>query len=124
MAMSASTAERLDPTIERRVDTVASLVGAPKAGNVPLSLIRFANRADAAIVTAHQFRISDRGELSMSSDSSIQSFAASLACSGPCEALTAAMNADNSRSAKCIWSVYNESENDSLCIVISSFPLD
>jgi hypothetical protein len=33
------------------------------------------------------------------------------------------VNADNSRSAKCIWSVYNELENDSLCIMMSSSPL-
>src|SRR5580700_10798561 len=33
------------------------------------------------------------------------------------------MNADNSRSAKCIWSVYNEFESDSLCVMMPSSPL-
>jgi hypothetical protein len=81
--------------------------------------IRLANRAAAAIVTACQFRASDLGGLSMSSDSSNQSSAESFACSGPYNFDTAATKDDNSRSAKCVCSSYIESEKElALCIWI------
>ena len=63
---------------------------------------RFASLAEAAIVTARQFRLVDRGGLSISFDSSSQSSAESLATSGPNSSVTAPMNADNSRSAMSI----------------------
>ena len=44
---------------------------------------RSANRAEAAIVTARQFLSVDKGGLSINSDSSSQSCAENLACSGP-----------------------------------------
>ena len=60
---------------------------------------RFASLADAAIVTARQYRLVDRGGPSINSDSSSQSSAESLASSEPNSWVTAPMNADNSRSA-------------------------
>jgi len=68
-------------------------------------------------VTARQSRLVDRGGLSISSDSSSQSSAESLACSGPNNSVTAPMNADNSLSSLCIWSVYAELENDSFMFI-------
>jgi hypothetical protein len=73
-----------------------------RSGNATLT--RSASRADAAIVTDRQFRLSDRGVLSIRSDSSSQSSAESLACSGPYNSVAARTNADSSRSAICIWS--------------------
>jgi hypothetical protein len=65
---------------------------------------RFASLAEAAIVTARQFRPVDRGGLSIDSGSSSQSSADSRAWSGPNNSFTAPMNDANSRSARCIWS--------------------
>src|SRR5216683_352449 len=80
---------------------------------------RFASRAEAAIVTARQSRLVDRGWLSISNSSS-QSTAESWACSGPSNSFTALMNAENSRSAICICSLQMEVENDSLVFIGSS----
>ena len=65
---------------------------------------RFANRADAAIVTTRQSRYVDEDCVSISSDSSSQSFSESLACFGPYNSVTAEMNEDSSRSARCVCS--------------------
>ena len=62
---------------------------------------RFVSRADVAIVTERQSRASDRGRLSITSDSSSQSSVASFACSGPNNFVTAAIKESSSRSARC-----------------------
>jgi hypothetical protein len=83
---------------------------------------RFANRAEAATVTARQSRLVRRGELSIKSDSSSQSSADSRACFGPNNPVIAPMNDANSHSAKCIWSAQVELSNDSSeCMGFSSF---
>jgi hypothetical protein len=60
----------------------------------------------------------------MRSDSSSHSFDESIVSSRPDNSVTAAMNADNARSAKRVWSVYNELENDLRCVMMSlvSYP--
>src|SRR5579871_4258407 len=88
---------------------------------VPVS--RLANRTDAAIVAARQSPASDRRELSTRSNSSSQSSAASPACTGPYNSLTAAMNEDSSRSATRVCSPQIESENNS-CWFIEHPPLN
>ena len=69
-----------------------------------------------------QSRWVDRGEKSIDSDSSNQSSADALASSAPYNSATAAMNADNSRSANEIWPVHDELVNDSLCFMMSFSP--
>ena len=64
-------------------------------------------------MTARQSRLMALGGLSISSDSSSQSSAESLACSGPNNSVTAQMNADNSRSAMLIWFSQVELRTDS-----------
>jgi len=64
-------------------------------------------------VTSRQFWLVDPGIPVVNPDSSSQSPADSLACREPINSLTALMNADNSRSAKSIWSVRVELLNDS-----------
>jgi hypothetical protein len=61
---------------------------------------RFVNRTEAAIVILRQSLWVDRGDISINSDSWSQSSADSLASSAPNNSATAAMNAENSRSAK------------------------
>src|SRR5580692_9967387 len=63
---------------------------------------RFASRADAAIVINHQSRLVNPGRVSVNTNSSSQSSAASLACSEPNNSVTALMNAPSSRSAMVI----------------------
>src|SRR5580693_903472 len=89
-------------------------------GDARRQVRRFASRAEAATVTARQSRLVDRGGLSISSDSSSQSSAESLACSGPNNSVTAPMNTDNSLSSICISSAYIELENDSFVFIGSS----
>jgi hypothetical protein len=65
---------------------------------------RLASWAEAATVTDPQWRLVGPGKSSINSNSLIQSSAASLACSGPNNSVTAPMKAPNSRSAIAIRS--------------------
>ncbi|HTC47293.1 MAG TPA: hypothetical protein VK722_08220 [Candidatus Aquilonibacter sp.] len=79
---------------------------------------RFANLAEAATVTARQSRLVDRSGLSVDSNSSSQSSAASLACSGPNNSVTALVKADNSSSAISAWSAQVGLLNDSSLFMV------
>src|SRR5208282_1259826 len=100
-------AKQLDDSIGETFGSVED--AAPRRS--PAAITRFANRAEAATVTARQSRLVDRGGQSLNSDSSSQSSAQSGACSGPNNSVTARMNADNSRSAMLIWSSQVELRN-------------
>jgi len=102
-------------------DTVAS-VDATSVRWGSAMVTRFASRAEAAIVTARQYRLVGRGGLSLNSDSSSQSSAESLACSGPNNSVTALMKADNSRSAISICSAQVELLTDG-CVFMELSPL-
>ncbi len=65
---------------------------------------RLASWAAAATVTDPQSRLVGPGKASINSSSSTQSSAASLACSGPNNSVTALMKAPSSRSAMTISS--------------------
>ena len=58
---------------------------------------RFASRVDAAIVINRQSRLVNPGRVSINTNSSSQSSAASLACSEPNNSVTALMNAPVTR---------------------------
>jgi hypothetical protein len=81
---------------------------------------RFASLAETAIVTARQLPLVDKAGLSIRSNSSSQSSAASFASSDPYRCVTARRNADNSRPAICIWSAQLESQNCSQLFIESA----
>src|SRR5580765_6594800 len=60
--------------------------------------------SEVGTVIACQLRTSDRGGLSINSDSSSQSSVESLACSGPYNSLSAPRNVDSSHSTLYAWS--------------------
>ncbi len=82
---------------------------------------RPASLTAAATVTARHSRFVDRCGMSMTSDSSSQSSAESLASSGPNKSVTAAMNADSSVPAVRISSSQDDLLNDSSLLI--QFPL-
>src|SRR5690348_9697049 len=104
--MKRSHQRRSNKTIGRKYGAILSyhLVLPVTAADGCVAFNRFANRADAAMVTARQFRSDDKGGSSIKSDSSSQSLAESQACSGPYNCVTAAMKEDSSRSASCVCS--------------------
>jgi hypothetical protein len=83
-------------------DTLVSVNATPGVGRFTSVFSRLASRTEAATVTDPQSRPVDPGKASIDSSSSTQSSAASLACSGPNNSVTALMKAPNSRSAMTI----------------------
>src|SRR5277367_3241743 len=109
--MSNNSPVELNRNVEKRQldkgigDTFVSVVDVSDEIEIRWSsatLCRVAKRPDAAIVTVRQSRLVKAVELSINSNSSSQSCAESLACSGPNNSVTAATNDANSRSANCI----------------------
>jgi hypothetical protein len=102
-------------------DAFAQLDGTAADRSCSGEVSRFAIFAKAATVTARQSRPVDRSGLSVDSNSSSQSSAASLACSGPNNSVTALVKADNSRSAISVWSAQVRLPNVSSLFMV--FPL-